>query len=123
MKNLPCPFCGHPLTSFQVNQGMERGKVECFECGGSGPEVRTDYDISPNAAWHEDAIKEWNTRSDYSSVELEKINMILDEIGCNISGSVYDKMKWLVNSISTLQRVIIDQHEKIELLTQEKVDK
>ena len=63
-KMKPCPFCGgtpnpdNPYT-FQCSQGDKWGSVVCC-C--AGPEVRTGYDTSDDAPWHEDAIKEWNKR-------------------------------------------------------------
>lgn len=60
---LPCPFCGGTYGAiFVMTQGNKWGQVECGECGASGPDVRTDYDDSDNAEWHENAIQEWNKR-------------------------------------------------------------
>ena len=61
----PCPFCGetpditNPAT-FIDHQGTKWGSVQCCALG---PEVRTGYDVSKNAPWHEDAIAAWNTRA------------------------------------------------------------
>jgi transcription elongation factor Elf1 len=63
----PCPFCGHdhcgqsPL--FVADQGDKWGRAVCAECGASGPEVRTGYDTSKDAAWHADALYDWNRRA------------------------------------------------------------
>ena len=59
----PCPFCGDTCASCQAT-GAKWGAVVCGNCGARGPEVRTGYDISENAPWHDQAYKEWNTRSE-----------------------------------------------------------
>ena len=61
---LPCPFCGEVPGSFYMDQdqGYKWGGVECCSCRAHGPEVRTGYDQSPDAAWHQEAIERWNHR-------------------------------------------------------------
>jgi Lar family restriction alleviation protein len=61
-----CPFCGESDTEMEADQlqGTKWGRVVCRNCGGIGPEVRTDYDTSANAPWHAEAIEEWNRRTD-----------------------------------------------------------
>jgi len=63
-KSKPCPFCGSKDLSFRMNQGDKWGFVVCNTCAAQGPEVRTSYDDSENAPWHNDAIEEWNKRVD-----------------------------------------------------------
>ena len=64
MKNKPCPFCGSSNIDFQFGTNSSKwGAVICSRCGVQGPEVRTNYDASENAPWHEDALREWNAQS------------------------------------------------------------
>lgn len=62
----PCPFCGEvpPPGCFIMDtaQGNKWGYVQCG-CGVKGPEVRTEYNPSPDAPWHSRAAKEWNRRN------------------------------------------------------------
>lgn len=63
---LPCPFCGQTESDgfeFETDQGTKWGRVVCNGCACWGPEVRTNYDTRPNAAWWINAIEEWNKRS------------------------------------------------------------
>lgn len=64
-----CPFCGYRPKDDQDfywldSEGTKWGRGECVECGGSAGEVRTRYDLSGKAAWHDEYIIEWNTRDD-----------------------------------------------------------
>ncbi len=60
----PCLHCGSTAFTFAHNQGAKWGFVACADCAATGPEVRTSYDLSDDAAWHEEAIKAWNTRAE-----------------------------------------------------------
>ena len=64
--NKPCPFCGDTCVSCQLDgsQGIKWGAAVCGNCGAQGPEVRTGYDTSESAPWHEQALKEWNNRNE-----------------------------------------------------------
>jgi Lar family restriction alleviation protein len=58
-----CPFCGsEAAVNFVVDQGRKWGRAVCADCRASGPEVRTNYDISERAEWHKDAVEAWNAR-------------------------------------------------------------
>lgn len=59
----PCPFCGstNVATYPDQSQGTKWGYAEC-ECGARSPEVRTGYDVSPEAEWRKTAIYAWNDR-------------------------------------------------------------
>jgi len=63
-KMKPCPFCGETpdQTNFVYTDGYKWGAVGC-PCGGTGPDVRTKYDDSAFAPWHEKAIAEWDKRA------------------------------------------------------------
>ena len=63
---LPCPFCGAspPTTVEDREQGNKWGFAFCPECAARGPEVRTRYDLAPDAPWRADAIAAWNRRAD-----------------------------------------------------------
>jgi hypothetical protein len=71
----PCPFCGGVPDGncFYADQGDKWGRVVCG-CGAQGPEVRTSYDVSEDAPWHDDAIAEWNTRAAPREPSPEAIN-------------------------------------------------
>ena len=56
-----CPFCGDKALDFEIHDGIKWGSVVCG-CGARGPDVRTEYDLSEDAAWHEKAIDLWNNR-------------------------------------------------------------
>lgn len=60
---LPCPFCGSTDLAFIADErlGGKWGYGEC-QCGIQTGDVRTGYDNSDNAPWHQDIINEWNTR-------------------------------------------------------------
>ena len=64
----PCPFCGWHGDSLDfiadASQGYKWGSGYCPECGATSGEVRTGYDTSENAEWHEEAIAAWNRRHD-----------------------------------------------------------
>lgn len=60
----PCPFCGETTVHTEPDgeQGCKFGAAVCGACLARGPEVRTDYDESPTAAWRAAAIEAWNER-------------------------------------------------------------
>lgn len=64
MSDEQCPFCGYVSIFFCLDQsqGLKWGSVVCGNCGAEGPEVRTNYKNSASEPWHEQALKEWNTR-------------------------------------------------------------
>ena len=73
----PCPFCAGTALMFKVDgsQGLKWGSVVCCDCESAGPMVRTGYDTSDKAPWHEGATKEWNTRvepSEFAAMEAEE---------------------------------------------------
>lgn len=72
MKIKPCPFCGYESMYFDFDQGTKWGRVKCSCCGAEGPEVRTLYNISDIAPWHDEAIHEWNIRKNYVRAEVAK---------------------------------------------------
>lgn len=59
----PCPFCGKSEgLSFEEGSTYRWGIASCNGCGASAGEVRKTY--PDNGEWHEQAIKEWNTRKE-----------------------------------------------------------
>ena len=62
---LPCPFCGCHIvqTAADASQGDKWGFAHCGMCGAQGPEVKTQYDTSPDAFWRDDALEQWNRRA------------------------------------------------------------
>lgn len=95
----PCPFCGAELEylfyTLDHNQGGKWGFAQCPCCGASAGEVRTSYDQSENAPWHEDALKEWNTRhipEGYALVPIEPTKQILTAMVSN-SGEDLEEME------------------------------
>ena len=61
----PCAWCRSkrkPWYKYGTNS-CKWGAAVCSDCGAQAPEVRTGYDESENAPWHEDADREWNTRA------------------------------------------------------------
>jgi len=55
----PCPICGATAWIFADNgQGMKWGNATCGNCGIVSPEVRTMFDLSDDADWHDFAIEE-----------------------------------------------------------------
>ena len=57
----PCPFCGHVGLDFTDGSTYRWGEASCSGCGATCGEVRREY--PDEGKWHEDAIKEWNTRA------------------------------------------------------------
>jgi len=69
----PCAWCRSkrkPWYKYGTNS-CKWGAAVCSDCGAQAPEVRTGYDESENAPWHEDADREWNTRAAREAVESE----------------------------------------------------
>ena len=54
----PCPHCGEHCMSLVVDQGDKWAHYE-----PSCTEVRTGYDLSPEAPWRAEAVAAWNTRT------------------------------------------------------------
>lgn len=74
----PCPFCGvTPIRPgcfvADASQGHKWGCVECYECGATGGEVRTNYETKADAPWHSASADLWNTRHDPSAELLREI--------------------------------------------------
>ena len=66
----PCPFCGATGIIFKETDTEKWGAAYCPQCGAAGPDVRTGYNMEPDAPWHKDALEEWNKRAEkyiYSS--------------------------------------------------------
>ena len=78
----PCAWCRSkrkPWYKYGTNS-CKWGAAVCSDCGAQAPEVRTGYDESENAPWHEDADREWNTRAASEAVELlRELKQILAE--------------------------------------------
>lgn len=96
----PCPFCG--LTpeenSYYADQGNKWGRVVCG-CGAYGPDVRTSYDMSPNAPWHADAAKEWNRRAEIPGVasSISRIQHAKAELSA-VEDSLWQVLRELVGA-------------------------
>jgi len=60
-----CPFCGSKRGVYYLygTDSCKWGAARCIDCGAQAPEVRTGYDESEGAAWHKDALEEWNRRA------------------------------------------------------------
>ncbi len=107
----PCPFCGSTEIQFVVTQGTKWGQVECA-CTARGAEVRTGYDTSDNAPWHEDAIEEWNARSpvevelDIESI-IKYVDLVNEEAERNmartgvVSGAHWNAMRSVLKKITS----------------------
>jgi hypothetical protein len=57
----PCPFCGHIGLDFSDGSTYRWGEASCSGCGATCGEVRRKY--PDKGEWHQEAIKEWNTRA------------------------------------------------------------
>ena len=69
----PCPFCGATGIIFKETDTEKWGAAYCPQCGAAGTDVRTGYNMEPDAPWHKDALEEWNKRAEkyiYSSHDL-----------------------------------------------------
>ena len=64
---LPCPFCGDSELGFTNGNTHRWGVAYCAGCGASAGETRREY--PDGGKWHEEAIKQWNTRFDASLFE------------------------------------------------------
>jgi Restriction alleviation protein Lar len=56
----PCPFCGDSNLGFEDGSTYRWGVAYCAGCGASAGETRREY--PDKGKWHEEAIKQWNTR-------------------------------------------------------------
>ena len=83
----PCPFCGHVGLDFTDGSTYRWGEASCSGCGATCGEVRREY--PDEGKWHEDAIKEWNTRAkrewvgltDEERHEIREWQRIQEELG------------------------------------------
>lgn len=58
----PCPFCGsYEGLTFTDGETYRWGVAYCSCCGASAGETRRKY--PDKGEWHEEAIKQWNTRN------------------------------------------------------------
>jgi hypothetical protein len=74
----PCPFCGHIGLNFSDGSTYRWGEASCSGCGATCGEVRRKY--PDKGEWHQEAIKEWNTRAKREWVGLthEEVKKIVD---------------------------------------------
>ena len=82
----PCPHCGKQCADLIIDQGDKWAhySASCLE-------VRTGYNISDDAPWHDEAIAAWNNRQPTQSDALREALEAAPLIGR--TESVYDFME------------------------------
>jgi hypothetical protein len=79
----PCPFCGHVGLDFSEGSTYRWGEACCSGCGATCGEVRREY--PDKGEWHQEAIKEWNTRA-----KREWVGLTVDEMAICIDEPAWD---------------------------------